>query len=328
MNRLHVALGLASMIATPALGDLVPPSVRCQTAKIWIAGRYVARHPRCRTAACTAGWARAMTRSFADLERNGSCLTSDDAARLQDMVREFEAMLAAMLRRRERPCARLFVAATARLAAVRIRSQRPVWPPRDRPFPDEWHDAFDRFDRDRVAAKALHGCRSIILGSKLADPAWRVEQQVVRALLPPEVATGLRVDLPPGWHLHDVAPGRAGFVTFAEYGHGGFMPQGGADLDVYVTNKSVDEWLERWHDGESVEHVTIDGADGVRTTTTFEEENQRRLDILVPGKPFGIALSASWYVGDDHHPDDVEQMIRAARFFGYAEPVRRIDEAK
>jgi hypothetical protein len=154
MNRLYVGLGLASMIAAPALGDVVPPSVRCQIAKIWIAGRYVARHPRCRTAACSGGWARGMT------------------------------------------------------------------------------------------------------------------------------------------------------------------------------HKSVHEWLERWHDGESLEHVTIDGADALRTTTTFEEENQRRLDILVPGKPLGIALSASWYIGDDHHPDDVEQMIQAGRFFGYAKPVRRIDEAK
>jgi hypothetical protein len=317
MYRALIALSLLVVGMAPVgAGVAMPPAARCQAGKIWVAGRYVARHPRCRTAACAAGWTQRLRRSFADLERGLPCITRDDAARVEGIAREFETKLAAMLRRRDRPCARLFTAATARLAGVRIRSQRPLWPPQDRQFSDEWHQTFDRFERDRVAAKGLRGCRSVILGSKLNVPASLVQRQTIEALLPPEVATGLRVDRPPGWRLHDVAPGSATFVTFAgEYAHGSHeMPPGGADLNVYVTNKSVDEWLGRWGDRESLEHVTIDGVEALRVTTKFDEDHTQRLDILVPGE--GIALSSSWYIGDNHHPADVEQMIRAARFFG------------
>jgi len=261
-----------------------------------------------------------LAQAFSDVERRGGCLTHDDAPRVQAMVHEFETKVAAMLRHRDRPCARMFVAATARLAGVRIRSQRPVWPPQERPFFEEREDASYRFDRDLLAAKTLRGCRSVILGGKLYWPTRLVEEDVVRALLPPEVATGLRVVLPPGWHLHDVSPGRAEFVTFAEYYHGGIMPAGGADLSVYVTNNSVRQWLGNLTgslDDRELEHLTIDGSDAVRVMKTIRppsgDYQQRVLGILVPGER--LALSFSWYIGDDHHPDDVEQMVRTARFF-------------
>jgi hypothetical protein len=319
MNRAFVALCLLVAGVAPIRAEVAtPPAVRCQAAKIWIAGRYVARHPRCLTAACGAGWTQRLRRSFADLERRLSCITRDDATRVQNLTREFETTLAAMLRRRDRPCARLFVAATARMAGVSIRSQRPVWPPQDRQFSDERRHAFDRFERDRVAAKVLRGCRSVILGSKLDWPATLVQYDVVKALLPPEVATGIRIELPAGWHLHDVAPGNATFVTFVEYGHGGIMPEGGADLSILVSHDSVDDWTARWRDDEPVEHITVDGVNAVRMATKPDDERQRRVNVLVPGERFGIVLSFSWYGGDDTEPqhlNDFEGLVRTARFF-------------
>jgi hypothetical protein len=247
MNRALVALSL--LIARMALAGAdvtMPPAASCQAAKIWVASRYVARHPSCPTAACAVEWTQRLRRTFADFERRLPCITRNDATGVERMVREFETELAGMLRRRDRPCARLFTIATARLAGVRTRSQRPiVWPPERRKFSDEWRVAFDRFESDRVAAKALHGCRSIILGSKLDVAATRLQYHMVAALLPSEVATGLRVEPPTGWRLHDVAPGSATFVTFVgEYAHGSHeMPQGGADLNIYITSGSVADWL-------------------------------------------------------------------------------------
>src|SRR5262245_57846653 len=111
MHRVHVVLALLLADPTPVLADTVPAAVRCQDAKIWLAGRYAARHPRCRTRACAADWTERLTRSFTELDRNGCCLTHGDAAQVQTIVREFETKVAAMLRRRDRPCARLFVTA-------------------------------------------------------------------------------------------------------------------------------------------------------------------------------------------------------------------------
>jgi hypothetical protein len=316
MRRVGLALAIVVSVA-PALAGIAPPSVACQAAKIWIAGRYVARHARCREPSCGAGWTRRLKHSFAGLE-HGPCLTRDDAPRVEIVVGEFEARLAAMLRRRDRACARLFVAAITRLAGVRIRWQRPVWPPRDLRFSDGWRDAYDRFDRDRVAAKALRGCRSVILGPKLTVPATLVQYEIVRALLPPEAATGLRVELPSGWHLHDVAPGSAEFTTFAEYGHGGIMPDGGADLQVYVTDKSVEDWLRVGGDAESSDHMNVADAEAIRVMRSFEVDRSRRLDVLIPRAPTRIGLSFSWYADDaaaSQHLNDAEWMLRTARFF-------------
>jgi hypothetical protein len=285
---------------------------------MWIAGRYVARHARCRTAGCAAAWRKRLERSFGALEREGACLTRDDATAVGEIVRAFETRLAVMLRRRDRPCARLFVAATARAAGALIRSQRPVWPPQDRRFSDEWHGAFRRFDRDRVAAKELLGCRSVILGPKLTAPADLVHRALVRALLPPEAATGMVVDLPAGWHLYEVAPGSATFATFVEYGHGGFVPEGGRDLRVYVTDRPVAEWLRIGGEAESVDRATVAGADAIRVMRNFQEDGMRRLDVLVPRGPMSVGLAFGWYADDPaapQHFDDAERMIRSARFF-------------
>jgi hypothetical protein len=317
MRRADVAFVLAMAIVTPVPADVVPPAVRCQAAKIWVAGRYVARHPRCRTRACAADWTARLTRSFETLERDGDCLTHGDATQVEAIVRDFETKLAAMLRRRDRPCARLFVAATARMAGVEVRLLRPRWPPQ-RESSKERSDAWDRFDDDRIAAKVLHGCRSVILGSKLMGPAGTASFRLINALLPPEVATGLRVELPPGWRLHDVLPGHAVFVNFDdEYGHGGIMPEGGADLRVDVRNVSVDEWSRgAMGEVEPVERLTIDGRKAFRATSSFDSDQQGSLDLLIPGGPFSIELSFGYYTVDEaRHRDVFERMIRTARFF-------------
>jgi hypothetical protein len=301
------------------LGEVsaMPPAARCQNAKLWIAGRYVARHPHCRTTGCATAWTQRLRRSFANLERTLPCITRNDASRVESITRDFEVRLAAMLRRRSRPCARLFTASTARLAGVSIRSQRPVWPPQDRQFPEELHHAYDRFDWDREAAKALRGCRSVILGSKLNVPANLIQRRTIEALLPAEVATGLRVKLPPGWRLHDVSPGNATFVTFdGEYAHGSHeMPPGGADCSIYVTDRSVDDWLSIGGDRQSVEHTTIDGVDAIRELERFDD-GQRRLNLLIPSERLGLQFN--WHAGDDTEPQhvrDFEEILRTARFF-------------
>jgi hypothetical protein len=175
----------------------------------------------------------------------------------------------------------------------------------------------ERFDADRIAAKSLRGCRSVLLGPKLLGPAGTADFRIIKALLPPEVATGLRIELAPGWRLHDVAPGHAGFVTFTEYGHGGIIPPDGADLTIHRTTMSVDEWLKP-DPPESIEHITIDGRDAVRVTKEFDEDQGNRIDILIPDAPSHLGISFNWYPRDATaalHLSNIERMIRSARFF-------------
>jgi hypothetical protein len=204
----------------------MPPAVECQSTKLWVAARYVARRSRCHTGRCSVASTAKMRRGFAKLERSLPCLTRGDSGPVEDGADRLKTRLRAMVRRRTPACRALLVAATARLGAALVDADRPSgWPPvRDRRRSDAMTAASDAFDHERVEAKSREGCRSVVLGPKLTVPAEIVELELAKTLRPPPAATGLTLALPSGWHVHDVQPGSVTFVTFAEYGHGGVIP--------------------------------------------------------------------------------------------------------
>ncbi|MGH7894959.1 MAG: hypothetical protein ACREQL_09830 [Candidatus Binatia bacterium] len=317
--RASVAI-LAWVVAVNAhAGSRLPPAVACQSAKLWVAAHHVERRTRCESATCAVRSTAKMRRSFTKLERSLPCLTRDDAGSVDASAHRFKARLAAMLRRRTRACVPLFVTATARLAAAWIDADRPTdWPPTEDRHEDANTTAWDAFDREREAAKALKGCRSVLLGPKLHRPAGTVERETAAALLPPAAATGITFVLPPAWRVHDAWPGYAYFATLGGYGHGGFMPHEAAVLTVSATQDvSLDAWLagvRQYVTVKQVQQTTVDGTPASRAMTTGGEE--RSLHVFVERDRIALRLVFSWNAGAANevaHLEDFDRILASAR---------------